>query len=177
MTTGGPDESALGDPIEILLTEWARQCKQQGGLVVLPHFPNPRAEHAASIVSGDIDAIEMTSWGNLYGGIDPYSLSDWYRYLNCGYLVPAVGGTDKMSANTAVGTVRTYARIHPEQEFNYSNWMEAVRRAETFVTYGPLLEFSVDGNPMGSKIQMSASGGRVDVEWQVIQCYDPNVQG
>jgi hypothetical protein len=39
MTTGGPDESAIGDPIEILLTEWARQCKQQGGLVVLPHFP------------------------------------------------------------------------------------------------------------------------------------------
>jgi len=28
----------------------------------------------------------------------PYSLSDWYRYLNCGYLVAAVGGTDKMSA-------------------------------------------------------------------------------
>ena len=145
MTTGGPDESALGDPIEILLTEWARQCKQQGGLVVLPHFPNPRAEHAASMVSGDIDAIEMTSWGNLYGGIDPYSLSDWYRYLNCGYLLPAVGGTDKMSANTAVGTVRTYARIHPKQDFNYPNWMEAVRRAETFVTYGPLLEFNVDG--------------------------------
>jgi hypothetical protein len=82
MTTGGPNESALGDPIEVLLTEWARQCKKQGGLVVLPHFPNPRAEHAASIVSGDVDALEMTSWGNLYGGIDPYSLSDWYRYLN-----------------------------------------------------------------------------------------------
>ena len=30
MTTGGPDESALGDPIEILLTEWARQCKAAG---------------------------------------------------------------------------------------------------------------------------------------------------
>ena len=115
MTTGGPDESALGDPIEILLTEWARQCKQQGGLVVLPHFPDPRAEHAASILSGDIDAVEMTSWGDLYGGIDPYSLSDWYRYLNCGYLVAAVGGTDKMSANTAVGAVRTYARIPDNQ--------------------------------------------------------------
>ncbi|MFN2286423.1 MAG: hypothetical protein ACK2UQ_18545, partial [Anaerolineae bacterium] len=65
MTTGGPDESAIGDPIEILLTEWARQCKKQGGLVVLPHFPNPRAENAASIISGDIDALEMTSWGDL----------------------------------------------------------------------------------------------------------------
>ncbi len=126
--------------------------------MVLPHFPNPRAEHAASIVSGDIDAVEMTSWGNLYGGIDPYSLSDWYRYLNCGYLVAAVGGTDKMSASTAVGTVRTYARIAPGEPFTYEAWMEAVRRAETFVTYGPLLEFAVDGQPMGSRIEMSASG-------------------
>ena len=110
MTTGGPDESALGDPIEILLTEWARQCKKQGGLVVLPHFPNPRAEHAASVVHGVIDAVELgTSWGNLYGGIDPYSLSDWYRYLNCGYRLAAVGGTDKMSASMQLGAVRTYA--------------------------------------------------------------------
>jgi hypothetical protein len=167
MTTGGPRESALGDPIEILLTEWARQCKAQGGLVVLPHFPNPRAENAASIVSGDIDALEMTSWGDLYAGIDPYSLSDWYRYLNCGYLVPVVGGTDKMSASTAVGTVRTYARIDPSEPFTYENWMEAVRRAETFVTYGPLLEFVVDGYPMGSCIEMSANGGTLDVTWQV----------
>ena len=166
MTTGGPDESALGDPCEMLLTEWARQCRKQGGLVILPHFPNPRAEHAASIVSGVVDAIEMTSWGRLYGGIDPYSLSDWYRYLNCGYLVAAVGGTDKMSASTAVGTVRTYAQIGADSLFTYQGWMEAVRRAETFVTYGPLLEFSVDGHPMGSRMEMSANGGAVDVTWQ-----------
>ncbi|MFH1086607.1 MAG: CehA/McbA family metallohydrolase [Chloroflexota bacterium] len=166
MTTGGPDESALGDPIEILLTEWARQCRQQGGLVVLPHFPNPRAEHAASIVEGEIDGIEMTSWGDLYSGINPYSLSDWYRYLNCGYAVPAVGGTDKMSASTAVGTVRTYARLQPGEPFTYAGWMNAVRRGETFVTYGPLIEFSVDGQPMGGRLQMAASGGTVDVTWR-----------
>jgi hypothetical protein len=167
MTTGGPDESALGDPIEILLTEWARQCKKQGGLVVLPHFPGPRAENAASIISGDVDALEMTSWGFLYGGISPYSLSDWYRYLNCGYLVAAVGGTDKMSASMAVGTVRTYARLRPDEPFVYQAWMDAVRRAETFVTYGPLLEFAVDGHGMGSRFEMSANGGTVDVTWQV----------
>ena len=105
----------------------------------------------------------MTSWGNLYGGIDPYSLSDWYRYLNCGYLVPAVGGTDKMAADTAVGTVRTYARIAPGEPFTYEAWKDAVRRGETFVTYGPLLEFAVDGQPMGSRIAMPAQrrhGGR-----------------
>ncbi|MGC9333852.1 MAG: CehA/McbA family metallohydrolase, partial [Anaerolineae bacterium] len=166
MTTGGPDESALGDPIEVLLIEWARQCRQQAGLVVLPHFPHPRAEHAAGIISGDVDAIEMTSLHYAYRGIDPYSIVDWYRYLNCGYLVPAVGGTDKMGACTAVGTVRTYARIEPDTEFTYETWKGAIRRGETFVTYGPLLEFLVDGKPMGRRITMSSQGGTVDVTWQ-----------
>jgi hypothetical protein len=135
--------------------------------VVIPHFPNPRLEPAATIVSNNADAIEMTSWGNLYGGIDPYSLADWYRFLNCGYLVPIAGGTDKMSANTPIGAVRTYARTDPNRAFTYQAWMEAMRRAETFVTYGPLLELNVDGQPMGSRIQMLAGGGTVDVTWRV----------
>lgn len=167
MTTGGPDESALGDAVQCLLTEWAQQCRKQGGVVILPHFPNPRAEHAASIVSGNVDGVEMTSWGDHYHGIDPYSLSDWYRYLNCGYMTAAVGGTDKMGASTAVGTVRTYARLRPDQEFTYDAWKDAVRRAETFVTYGPLLEFAVEGKPAGTRMRMNATGGTVDVTWKV----------
>jgi len=166
MTTGGADEAALGDPVDALLTEWARQCHKQGGVVVLPHFPRPRGEHAVTIVSGEVDAVEMTSWENLYGGISPYSLSDWYRYLNNGYFVAAVGGTDKMAASTAVGTVRTYARIPDDRPFTYEEWKNSVRSGNTFVTYGPLMEFSVEGKPAGSRIAMSGSGGTVDVEWQ-----------
>jgi hypothetical protein len=118
------------------------------------------------VVSGEIDAVEMTSWENLYAGISPYSLSDWYRYLNCGYRLAAVGGTDKMSATTAVGTVRTYARLLNSQPFTYAAWMSAVRRAETFVTYGPLLDFMVNGLPMGSRIELPAGGGTLDVNWE-----------
>jgi hypothetical protein len=167
LTTGGPDESALGDPIETLLTEWAEQCKKQDGIVIIPHFPNPRLENAATIVSGNADGVEMTSWGSLYNGIDPYSLADWYRYLNCGYFVAAVGGTDKMSANTAVGTIRTYAKIRKNLEFTFEEWKEAIRKGHTFVSYGPLMNFTVDGKPMGSKIEMSSNGGTVDISWNV----------
>jgi len=166
LTTGGPDESALGDAVEVTLSQWAEQCKAQGGVVVLPHFPNPRCENAAAIVLDRIDAVEMTSWGDLYSGINPYSLSDWYRYLNCGYFVAAVGGTDKMSATTAVGTIRTYAQIE-DGVFTYEAWKEAVRKGRTFATYGPLIEFWVDGKPIGSRFELSATGGTLDVQWHV----------
>ena len=173
MTTGGPDESALGDPVERLLTEWAEQCVRQNGVVILPHFPNPRMENAAAIISGNVHGVEMTSWSFLYNGIDPYSLSDWYRYLNCGYFVAAVGGTDKMSAYTAVGTVRTYAKIDGDREFTYDEWKNAIRKGRTFVTYGPLAEFSVEGNAMGSRMKMTKSGGIVNVSWRVESCTVP----
>jgi len=176
MTTGGPDESALGDAVECLLSEWAEQCRRQGGIVVLPHFPNPRLEGAAAILRGLVDGVEMTSWGNLYAGIDPYSLSDWYRYLNCGYFVAAVGGTDKMTAATAVGTVRTYARLADGEPFSYEAWKAAVRAGRTFVTYGPLMEFSVEGRPPGSRISMTSTGGSVDVTWQVASVTIPITQ-
>jgi hypothetical protein len=44
--------------------------------------------------------------------------------------------------------------------------MEAVRRAETFVTYGPLLEFYVDGKPVGSRLSLPPGGGTLDVVWE-----------
>ena len=144
LCTDGADEGGIGDPVEILLTEWARKCREQGGLVVLPHFPDPRLENAATLVLGEADAVEMCPHDDFYSGINPYSLSDWYRYLNNGYLVAAVGGTDKMNTRYAVGTIRTYARIPNNCAFTYQSWMEAVRSAATFVTFGPLLEFTVD---------------------------------
>ena len=176
MCTDGPDESAIGTPVSVLITEWARQCHAQGGVVVVPHFPDPRLEHAASIVLGEADGIEMCSQEDFYSGIDPYSLSDWYRYLNNGYLVPAVGGTDKMSARWAVGTVRTYAKIAESEAFTLKTWMEALRRAETFVSYGPLLEFEVEGQPMGGRLSLPASGGSLDVTWKVESAVVPTTR-
>jgi hypothetical protein len=167
MTTGGPDESALGDPVEVSLTQWARQCKAQNGVVILPHFPDPRLENAAAIVDGSVDGVEMTSLDFLYKGIDPYSLSDWYRFLNCGYHVAAVGGTDKMSAATAVGTSRTYAKVPTDRDFTFEGWREAIKTGQTFVTYGPLLEFSISGTPMGGAVSLPATGGVVEATWEV----------
>ena len=39
LCSGGPSESALGDPVEVTMAEWAQRCIDQGGLVVMPMRP------------------------------------------------------------------------------------------------------------------------------------------
>jgi hypothetical protein len=166
LCSDGPMEAALGDPLEVLLTEWAEQCKRQGGITVIPHFPNPRGEHAAAIVAGQVDGVELSALPDQSaGGFSPYSLADWYRYLNNGYRTAAVGGTDKMSAGIAVGAARTYARLLPDEEFTFAAWRSAIRRGHTFVTLGPLLDLSVEGQSPGSTVEVGPGGATLDVEW------------
>jgi len=45
--------------------------------------------------------------------------------------------------------------------------MAAIRRAETFVSYGPLLDFAVNGKPMGSRFDLPRDGGTLDITWRV----------
>ena len=163
LTTGGPDESALGDPMEITLTQWADQCKKQGGLSILPHFPNPRLENAAAIVSELIDAVEVTTgWG--FGGINPYYLSDWYRYLNCGYKIAAVGGTDKMGAYIAIGEMRTYAKLLKDDLMTYDAWKRAVLAGRTFASCGALAELRVEGREAGETLKVNGPA-KLTIEW------------
>lgn len=166
LCTGGPAESAIGDPQEVTMAEWASRCIEQGGLVVMPHAPNPQCERAADIVLDLVHAIEMMTFNPHNAQIGPYGLADWYRYLNLGYHLPLVGGSDKMSAASLLGGVRTYAHLGA-REFAYGTWMGAVKKGNTFVTVGPLIEFAVNGRPAGSRIDLPASGGTVDVTWTV----------
>jgi hypothetical protein len=153
LTTGGPDESALGDPVEATLTQWAEACRKQGGINILPHFPNPKAENAAAIVAELIDAVEVTKgWHGV--GINPFYLSDWYRYLNCGYNLAAVGGTDKMGAYIAVGEMRTYAKLFPGDFLSYNAWKRAVAAGRTFTTCGTLAGLAIDAHEVGETIHI-----------------------
>ncbi|MGH2615271.1 MAG: CehA/McbA family metallohydrolase, partial [Thermomicrobiales bacterium] len=175
LCTAGPDESAIGDPLQVTMAEWAERCLRQGGLVVLPHAPQPQAERAADIVLGLINAIEIMTFNPHDAQLNPYGLADWYRYQNLGYHVPLCGGSDKMAASFLLGGIRTYAHLG-EREFTYEHWMEAVRAGNTFVTVGPLIEFAVNGQPAGSRIDLPAGGGTVDVEWTVASVKVPIAQ-
>jgi hypothetical protein len=169
LCTGGPSESAIGDPLEVTMAEWAQRCIEQGGLVVMPHAPNPQLERAADMVLGLINAMELMTFNPLNPNnaqINPYGIADWYRYLNLGYQVPLCGGSDKMAASSLLGGIRTYTQMG-EREFTYESWMEAMRAGNTFVTVGPLAELLVEGQTPGSQIRLPATGGTLNVTWSV----------
>ncbi len=172
LCTGGPDESAIGDPQEVTMAEWAQRCIDQGGLVVMPHAPNPNLERAADFVLELIDAVEMMTFNPYDAQISPYGLADWYRYQNLGYQIPLCGGSDKMSAASLLGGVRTYAHLG-DHAFTYATWMDTVRAGNTFVSVVPLIEFAVEGKPAGSRLNLPPSGGTVEVIWTVESVRSP----
>jgi len=159
MSASGPSESYLGDPLWTSLADWSDAQRKREGLVVAVHFPYPTAELAADIVLGKIDAVELFPYGEYFNTL---RFLDWYRYLNCGYRLPAVGGTDKMGAYMPVGANRTYAYLG-KQEFNFANWAQAVRKGNTFMTTGPLLLLQVDGRTPGDEITLGVGGGKIEV--------------
>jgi hypothetical protein len=152
----GPHEAELGSTLDTTLSAWADACHAQGGTVVLPHFPQPNGEPATLVATGRIDAVEMIVQEN-------YNHLEYYRYLNSGYRLPLVGGTDKMSSEVAVGQYRTYVKLAADEEFSYANWCRNLRSGRTFLSGGPLLEFSADGVDIGDTLRLSGPG-RVQVQ-------------
>ena len=152
----GPGEAEIGGHMETTLAHWADEAHAQGGYVISPHFPNPNGEPAALVATGRLDGVEMLRQGRS-------SHREYYRYLNCGYRLPLVGGTDKMSSEVPVGLYRTYARIPPDQEFTYDSWCQAVKAGRTFLSGGPIIHLSVEGQQIGDTVRMSGPG-TVDVE-------------
>jgi hypothetical protein len=145
----GPDEAELGGALDATLSDWADRTHAQGGTVVAAHFPNPNGEPAVLVATGRADAVEMlTESGD--------AMAEYYRYLNSGYRLPLVGGTDKMSSAVPVGLYRTYAQL--DEEFSYEAWCRAVRAGRTFLSGGPLVTLAVDGHEPGGTARLSGPG-------------------
>jgi hypothetical protein len=160
MCTGGVGEAWVGDPDYVTLTEWAEECKAKDGVVIRPHFPYCGfTEDPVLAVKGVVDAVEIRQ--NRGGG---FPLQEWYRYLNNGYRVAVAGGTDKMGAYCALGSLRTYAKLNPNRPLTFENWAKAVRAGKTISTNGPLLDMCVDGKHIGETIRMPGGGGNVEVK-------------
>jgi hypothetical protein len=85
----------------------------------------------------------------------------WYRLMNCGFRLPAAAGTDAManyaSLRGPVGMNRVYALADEGQE----QWLAALKAGRTMATNGPLVGLSVEGQPPGSELSVTGSGGEL----------------
>lgn len=107
-------------------------------------------ELPVDVVFGLVDYMEIDGFS------DHRSTAEvWYKLLNCGFRIPAAGGTDAMtnyaSLRGPVGLNRVYVR---SGTLNHTKWLTALKQGKTFATNGPLLELSVNGKGIGSEIML-----------------------
>lgn len=98
--------------------------------------------------------------GEFWRGFDGASgnFAIWYRFLNCGYRLPASAGTDNIGMGVGVwkGYNRVYAKV--DGPLTVENFLAALKRGCSFVTNRPLLFATVGGKEPGSEIALTSGG-------------------
>jgi hypothetical protein len=147
------DESAPDYPP---LIDACDRAREQGGVVLWCHNLEGMEAPVAAVL-GRLDGINL---------FDPYWKSPeydvWYRLLNCGLRLPVSSGSDWFvcSAN------RVYVEVG--SDFGYEQWLAGLQAGRTFVTNGPVLKLSVDGQaPSNDVLGLRSERGSVPVvvEW------------
>ena len=140
----------------------------QGALVGAVHpfdeVPDPFAEPAQKITDelpvdvalGKLDYMEIVGFSD-----HKSTAAVWYKLLNLGFKLPAGGGTDATADYAApirgtVGQDRVYVWT-PEWPVSIETWMDELKQGRTFATNGPLIEFKLDGEMVGSELKFDAA--------------------
>jgi hypothetical protein len=124
------------------------EVRRQGGFSGYAHqgeLFNGRRGLALDVPFGIVDFIEVLQNGRL-------STEGWYNFLNLGYQILPDAGSDFPYMDLP-GVVRNYAKI--DGPFSAEAWFAAFRRGHMYVTNGPLLEFTVNGQPMGAEVKVA----------------------
>lgn len=136
----------------------------QGGLFGWVHpydsAPDPfdtttglSSELPVDVALGKVDYIEVMGFSN-----HRYTSAVWYRLLNCGFRIPAGAGTDAFPdfamLHGPVGLERVY--VHAGPALSHARFLAGLKAGRTFVTNGPLLEFSVNGKEPGGEVSLTA---------------------
>jgi hypothetical protein len=135
ITTKGADAPPLQEGIDA--------ARRLGGKVIWAHnlfgF-----EDIPNWVTGRVHA------NNIFDGSARGSYKDtYYRYLDVGLHVPFSTGTDWFIYDFSRVYVATDRPITPTE------WLDRLAAGQTYITNGPLLEWTVDGRPAGSIVDLS----------------------
>jgi Tol biopolymer transport system component len=116
-------------------------------------------ELPVDVALGKVDYIEVLGFSD-----HKSTTNVWYRLLNCGFRLPAAGGTDAManyaSLRGPVGLNRVYADV-PPGPLDIITWLSSLKAGHTFATNGPLLRFSLGGTAVGNDLRLPAGDNQV----------------
>jgi hypothetical protein len=145
--------SLVRDTDKYLLNDWvADQIHAQGGLYGHTHVGEKAFDIYRDMTmliprgKSDFNSILQIRLGTEY----------YYDFLNLGYKLTASAGSDTPYGGV-LGLVRLYAYTGKDEPFTPEKWFDAVRAGRTFVTNGPMLEFSVNGKMPGDEIVIEGS--------------------
>lgn len=120
----------------------------QGALTGWAHVSWDSPGMPIDLIRNKVDFCEILQFRRL--GLDPY-----YRFLNLDRRLAAAAGSDLPWGNS-MGEVRMYA--YTGRTFSADAWFDAVKRGRTFVSNGPMLEFTVNGEMPGAQLEPRKNG-------------------
>ena len=133
------------------------ESHSQGGVSGYAHygalFNGPRGL-ALDVPFDLVDFIEVLQGGRL-------RVENWYPFLNLGFKVtPAAGSDYPYFGPSLPGVERYYVQL--DGAFDADDWYRSFRAGHVFVTNGPLLDFTINGEGMGGELRV-ARGTTLDV--------------
>jgi hypothetical protein len=140
--------SKVRDLDRYLSNDWiASEIHSQGGLYGHTHVgPNACFVHREMALFTPDGIVDFNSIMQATLGTELY-----YDFLNLGFKMTASAGADTPYGGT-IGAVRTYAYTGNSESFSPDTWFEALRQGHTFVTNGPMIEFSVNDAIPGEEL-------------------------
>ena len=88
-----------------------------------------------------------------------FTLGMYYTLLNCGFRMPPSAGTANGVHPVPAGFGRVY--VHLPNGFDYQAWREGLQKGRSFVTTGPMIFATADGNEPGHVFQRSHNAGNL----------------
>jgi TolB protein len=118
------------------------------------------------VALGKVDYYEVVGFSN-----HRESAAIWYRLLNCGFRLPAAGGTDAMtnyaSLRGPVGLARVYALPASTSDSSLLGreraWLAGLKAGHSMATNGPLIAVTVNGKMPGDEINLPAGAHALQV--------------
>jgi len=84
-----------------------------------------------------------------------YGFQNYYALLNCGFRLRPAAGTASGVHPVPLGFSRVY--VHLPGGFDYAAWLKGLNAGRSFVTTGPMLLATVNGQPPGHAFHLSGN--------------------